>query len=409
MKRILFRSLSLLLCFSFVFAMMSCSGKTNTNTKTSSTANSAATDNSLYKADQSNLAGLCYIAYDSTKWKNVDYKKMLKTMNSLGVKSWRFWCHFNWFMKDPKTLDQEGYKLQKDILKEAEQYHFQIIGMSHNWFTGLSDMEAMPSRDLKEGSAYTKILLNYEESWYTAVKAFPEITYWEIGNEWNNDVFLHPIDYQINNSNIFTTSEKAKITLDMLYYASRGIHRANPKAVTIIGGLCDVGGFSNGRVKNFYEKLYEYIESGDWPSLNPDDYFQVAAWHPYQFDKDVDQRWVDDNLAVYDVIKKHEGHDKKVFLTEMGWSDLHDQSLVSKDADYLTHAYDLVKKNMPFVESMHYFRLLDEKDDTGWGGIKEASFGLFTAPANGFSPKPAAYSYQKIAGGTGNLKEYTTK
>lgn len=34
---------------------------------------------------------------------------------------------------------------------------------------------------------------------------------------------------------------------------------------------------------NFMEALYDAIESGDHGSFYPDDFFQVAAWHPYYY------------------------------------------------------------------------------------------------------------------------------
>lgn len=36
-----------------------------------------------------------------------------------------------------------------------------------------------------------------------------------------------------------STQELAALSADMLFYASRGIHRANPNAVTVMGGIVD--------------------------------------------------------------------------------------------------------------------------------------------------------------------------
>ena len=53
----------------------------------------------------------------------------------------------------------------------------------------------------------------------------------------------------------------------MLFYASRGIHCANLNANTVMGGL----------VINTAETFLQYI----YDNISADNYFQIAAWHPY--------------------------------------------------------------------------------------------------------------------------------
>ena len=60
----------------------------------------------------------------------------------------------------------------------------------------------------------------------------------------------------------------------MLYFASKGIHRANKDAITIMGGLVI------DTAETFLEYIYDNIEADDAYSNYYDDYFQVAAWHP---------------------------------------------------------------------------------------------------------------------------------
>jgi len=91
------------------------------------------------------------------------------------------------------------------------------MGMAQDfpsWVTNIKSDEEffqqiVPSRNLTEGSPYKKFLNRYEKSWETLAKTFPNITMWEIGNEYNLHIFLHP--------------------QDLLYYGSLGIHTAIPK------------------------------------------------------------------------------------------------------------------------------------------------------------------------------------
>lgn len=76
----------------------------------------------------------------------------------------------------------------------------------------------------------------------------------------------------------FLPSGKADISTDMFFYGSRGVHRANPEAVTVMGGFVTWSG------EGFLKAVYENIESGSFGegSTDPDDYFQALAGTVYQ-------------------------------------------------------------------------------------------------------------------------------
>lgn len=166
--------------------------------------------------------------------------------------------------------------LSEEFVKEYNGIPWkQIIGMNHSNFhakgyANSSSTVAKPARDLNEGSEYLKWLDDYETTWYNIAKEFPEIMYWEIDNESNSDTFFEKLT-----GGTFSLKEKADIYTDMLFFASRGIHRANPEANTIMGGLVI------STAESFLQYIYDNIFADDSWSQYPDDYFQIAAWHPY--------------------------------------------------------------------------------------------------------------------------------
>ena len=74
-----------------------------------------------------------------------------------------------------------------------------------------------------------------------AANGHPEpynVKYWEIDNELNNPDFM----FDAVTQGRFTSEEMAAIATDMLWYASRGIHDANPDAVAVMETMDDILG-----------------------------------------------------------------------------------------------------------------------------------------------------------------------
>jgi len=357
-------------------------------------------DSSTLKVERDLFYGVCYCAYEAEVWHGRDVSPEIQAMEEIGAKTFRLWMCSNYIMDDPQTFKEKDTEIMKKIIADAQGRGIQVIGVNNAWFSGSNDYMAVPMRNLKESSNYEKFLLNYEETWYQLANRFPEITIWEIGNEWNNDGFLHPYEYE-SSGLIYTFSEKADITTDMLYYASKGIHRANPKALTVLGGLIDVYEDGYGNAKNFLEKLYTNIESGEWSSTNPDDYFQIAAWHPYNHSGTPNDAWIERQKDIYQVILDHEKHDKVVLFTELGLSDYGSLETDAKQKDDVKTTLTLVKDKLPFVQSVYWFRMFDEASASSWGGAFETGFGLFTEPdKNGeFMLKSKGEAYLEMSGG----------
>lgn len=345
--------------------------------------------------------GVAYCGFEWTKWYDLPYQEGIDALEALGAQSIRLWIHCDHILDGPDTPSLERLELMRNIITGTQDKGITIVGMNHHWFEGGDDMMSVPYRNLNEGSEYLNFLETYRLTWETMARALPEITIWEIGNEWNNEVFLHPSD-----GTAFTVTERARIATDMLYYASLGIHAGNPDAQTMLGGLVDVMDTGYGNAKGFLRKLYQNMKSGDYPTTDPDAFFQLACWHPYLTNKPTD-KWVAHNQAIYDVIVENEGHDKPVYFTEIGYSDYGAEIADEQQAEYLTQAMTLIREQMPYVQTVHWFRLFNDVKAYGWGGDKEANFGLYTDPVfEDFAPKHKAYAFQALTGSTADLQQF---
>ena len=307
-------------------------------------------------------------------------------LHSLGVRKIResIW---RWYMLNSTSIKSEKRYAVQQLVGNANLSGIEIMGYVQDfppWMTGVErDQQTVPHRNVTEGSKYRRFLEVYEESWETLAREFQEIKVWEIGNEYNLRTFLHPPEYDETDSKTwFPYQERVDITTDLLHYGSRGIHAGNPNATTV---MCGLGPAANGirDIENFLNSIYENIESGRWPSTNPDDFFQVACWHPYIFkEKPTKQNWVDPNIAVYEVMKNHGDKDKPVVFSEMGYTD-NDLSR-EQIAKYLLEVFRLAR-NFSWLDTIYWFRLTNRDD----------GFGVVEAPEN-WTWKPAAYAYKSL-------------
>ena len=364
--------------------------------------NNSKTKKDTYPVEAGYLYGMDYIAYEGIG-NGIDYVKAFELMHNMGVTSIRHWMHMTWFFDQDFNVKQENVDTMKAIIAEAQKYGFQLIGMSHaniNKFgSGFENAKISP-----DSSYYPEWIGNYERGWYELVSLFPEITTWEIDNETNNTDFMKNAE-----GGTFSLKEMTNISTDLFYYGSKGVHRANPDATTVMGGFVTWSG------KAFLKGVYENIQSGKFGegSTNPDDYFQALAWHPYTNGFDAES-FVKDNQELYDIAYSYEGKHIKVYFTELGgWTSKQTDDTA---AEYVKAVYQTVKDRLPFVESIHYYRDFDNIIDNN------NQSGLFYDPnpdrvdkkygsserANPGAPKKAAYAYQEMAGGSGSLDLLTT-
>ncbi len=395
-------------------------------------------------ADQSYLYGMCYIQELRTYWGSPFEMKDLETeiqlVSNLGAKTVRHWMHSTALMTNKNTMNEEACELMHKELEETGKHGIIDIGMSHHNFNEGASSIGKIRRSLIVGSEYIRWLDDYYTTWYNLVKEFPEVEYWEIDNELNNPDFM----FNAHDRTFFSSTEMAAIATDMLYYGTRAIHDANPNAKSVMGGLTEPMGLGNSDLANskpsnawFMQAIYDNIFSGEFgyfystetnetASLDPDDYFDIASWHPYYWDSIFDADFfVEKNNEVYQVILDNEGKHKKVFITEVGvttWGRGEQNA-----ADFIEGMYTAIAERMPYVETLNLFHMFDTAV-SGWAGAEGdngyARWGMFYDPdptreylmidetlpfrhtdvkcQNG-AAKPIAYKYQELAGGFGAL------
>lgn len=354
-------------------------------------------------------------------------------IDGLGCRAYRSWMHITEILKDPETPDEEALNQHKRLLKRCRELDIEVTGMSHEWFLPAGCIQktghAVPERDLGKGSLYMQTMEMLERSWETMASLFPEVSIWEVGNEWNLNAFLHPDGFmQTDMTHPFTPSEKYDIALDMMYFAARGIRKGNKHArvasfspalstPSLGGGMPDFFPVMYGVAWAFNE-LYTRISEGKTWSKDPDDFFDIAAWHPYVFttkdvpDKDLfldveepDTLWRDYNDAAYRVMKKFGDSGKEVILTETGFTDCGNREWEERYALYNKKIMAYAKE-MSYVRTLHNFRLLNENsmlkrdgiDKNQIGGLTEVYFGLFTDPEDGCQPRARAKAIQEMTG-----------
>ncbi len=369
----------------------------------------------------------------------IDAAECLGLVKGIGCNAFRNWMHLTELLKDPVTPDTEEVNRHKKLLAKAKELDIEVTGMSHEWFLpeGCRQKKghAMPPRDLEPGSLYMQALNMLEESWHTMAALFPEVSIWEVGNEWNLNAFLHPDGFlESDMSKPFSADEKMDIAVDMMYFAAKGIRRANKNALVASFSPAlstpSLGGDMPDYLPVMYgvawtlDKIYSRIRSGKFWSDNPDDYFDIVSWHPYVFtNKDVesdadlfldvdepDSLWRSFNDSAYRVMKKYGDGHKQVLLTEAGFTDLGDPVLEERYARY-NETLLKIAAELPYVRTLHNFRLLNENamlrrdgiESNQIGGLTEVYFGLFTDPEDGMKPRARARAIARMAGADTDL------
>ena len=355
--------------------------------------------------------------------KGYDLEITAGLLGALGVKSFRFRLPSG-IVPQPGQVNQEMVDYMQDAAEKLrDQGVTHLIGYAQVFpaYTGfLPDSDcSVPRRD---DPSYGEWMQAVSDVWEEIAGLFPEITYWEMGNEFNGNAFFHPNGFEVTEGdalgegkNGFTDEEKVPIVLDYMYYAAQGIRKGNPEALAVMPGLSPGSGGmgSINKVLYFVEDLYKGIASGEMPygetkSTDNDDYFDVLGWHPYIFTGDVDEEWLEANHAVYEIAKEYGDDGKKVIFTEFGFTDRGDTGIEERQSESMKTAFEYAQNDMPYLETICAFRVYNCAYAANWGGLGETTFGYFYEPtaSKGFSPKAKAYGLQKIFGGTGDLRMF---
>jgi hypothetical protein len=330
---------------------------------------------------------------------HLNVTKAFEEMLNLSVSRLREWVwRWMFFNSNGSGLNEPIVEAFNEIVVKAAAQNITVLGMVQDfpsWMTDIvGDNQAVPYRNLTEGSPYEKFLSKYEESWRVLAGTFPDVTMWEIGNEYNLPDYLHPIGYNKSDYNTwFSCTDTADIVTDLLYYGSKGIHEGKPSARTV---MCGLGPSTNdlSNVKDFLNATYLNIRNGKWPSTNASDFFEIACWHPYLLNSSKEPNstnWVEPNEAIYDVINKtYIDTNRPVIFSEMGFSNNGTNLSEEKVADYMNVTLTLAKK-FNWLDTIYWFRLIDPNPIYDQNlGPREYGFGLFDL---NWSRKQAAIVY----------------
>ena len=144
-------------------------------------------------------------------------------------------------------------------------------------------------------------------------------------------------------------------------------------------------------IADFLERIYKNIKSGRWPSTDPDDYFQIACWHPYlSNDEPAESNWVTPQLRIREVMERYGDGDKPVVFSEFGYSD---QNIPCENVSkYLLEAFQLARENFPWLKTIYWFRLIDPAPLTT-GEVNPPGYGLIRMD---WKWKPAGRTYRSL-------------
>ena len=395
------------------FSLIACasdgrgSGSGSGNTETAPVLAST-TDTSLKSINRDNMLGFCELPAEfggGATEPETTMEYVANTCKAFGAKSFRVWMHHK--MVFTRDANSDELRFKEDVVAKFHEYFrllteagvTQICVMNHQfilpWDFYDQTAQCVPNPWGGEYEYYIRTLKIYEQAYIMLQTEFPEITYWEVGNEFEAVQFLHKGGWVSGSSaNTYTIDETAHIYADLSWYANRGLKSVNPASVTVAPGAS-----AQSRVPQLIRMVYSKItESKSVPTgepfydPDPDHYFQIMAWHPYAH-KDTD-KIMRQSDEIYSIMQEYGDGDKKVWFTECGFSNSEhadDETMIDKYTYYLD---EIAKK--PYVESIFIFRitnLWNFKDNE-----LETNYGVMYAqadPVNKGKPKYQALAIYK--------------
>lgn len=372
-----------------------------------------------YEVNKDNMFGICAIpnlGYSTSVDPGVTDEIICDLSESMGIKSARVWMHIPYVLERARGSNELKFKPEAvevfhgyfaDLMDAGVQ---NIVVMSHMYLYPVEFLRPTSAGVIPEPGSdeYMQFMNMYRECYRMMSKEFPEITQWEPNNETD-----HPSGASVvrqgyvsgntegNKAYLYTPEEVAVITADMCYYANLGIKENNEKNLLIMPGLVFE---STSASAIFIELLYEQIESGTLPTsydenskrvlpadTDSDNYFNVINWHPYANTRP-NEKWLQANIDMYDVVIRHGDEGKKLYLTEFGWYDEFNEERQNNIGEWYPEALDQLQEALPYLETVFAFRMFNYMSAGENVKAMEKSFGIFTSPVQetGIQPKPAA-------------------
>lgn len=336
---------------------------------------------------------------------------MSLAVNQLGVESQRVWMSVPHIIT--RAEDSNELSIKQDV---ANTFHNHFLRLKA---AGVKRIMVMLSRFVypydyehcsancapdpnKEADVYKTWLEMQYNAFKLIAKEFPEITLWECGNEQDLDTFLYKNGLKDKDSwglferardYTFTNEEKAYITADICYIASKAFKLYNPEAQIIMPGMSKYAARTDehpyGTGAYYFEEFYKHIESGKLPTLetvkvtDPDQYFDIIAYHVYAKTTSDFETYNDTLLAT---AAEHGDGEKRVWITELGFTEegFGGKGTAEAQDAIATLTGDLLDclskdKYVERIETVFFFRVSDTAGLTA-ENIAESCYGMYNSP-----------------------------
>ena len=335
---------------------------------------------------------------------------------ALGMKTFRMWVNYGALYTVDENNELTPNRAQFAIIRDAVD-KLKAAGVEN--FLSMTTSFIYPADyptttnyvvpdPYEEYETYLEFLELQQKGYMLFAQEFPEVLYYETANEPEFGGCIHKNGYThagsdiVNANYMYTQYDQVRIVADMCWYATAGLRQVSPNAKVTNPSLC---GLTN--TPDYLDALYDAIESKALPvgqeksDTDPDNYFQVLNWHPYTFGSDtVTEAWLDLQKEIYQVAIDHGDDGTPVWFSEFGWTDYGEEFRQETIADGYIGFYDMVRKEMPWLQVAIAFRLTTlYTQDISLG---ENNFGIMynpDDPINGGKPKPAAIAIAKYIQG----------
>lgn len=354
------------------------------------------------------LVGMCALTSETMSTStesNSTAEWVAKNDGVLGVKSQRVWMHLSIVLirdanSNKLTINQYAADKYHDFFKQLKDNGVErIVAMNHQ-FLYPYDYDKLKENDrqvfihpLEEAEFYKDWIQMYYEAYKLMATEFPEVKFWECGNEFDHKNFAHR-----NNEELMTVDDVGFISADLCYAANKAIKEVDPNNACVYPGLAGIPGLLEATYKHIVEKKLPTLE--EYYFDDPDDYFDIVAWHDYPNSEGYDhvKKRADD---MYAIMQEYGDAEKRVFLTECGYSSS-DPEKFEEVAETLKGVWTNVRQSIPYIETIFFFRMTDLYEQYNSGDEKENYFGLFYSPndpVNMGKPKPVAIELYKFVHG----------
>jgi len=378
------------------------------------------TDSTEVVVDQSNIFGLqeqpkvcANITAGSDN--GVTPEVVANLCGALGVKSFRVLMNLSWVLEFDSNGElvfrQPNIQNFKDYIALLRQHGVSKIvltntqymypyGVARSWWRSVPDIGT---------EHYFQFMELIEKSYKMIAEEFPDITYYEVGNELSapnginlcKEGFVGGGTTDQNAPYIFTTEEQAKITADICYYAKKGLKSVNTNDKVVAPAPYKIDTLA----RNYLNSIYDQIKSGVLPSCrlnslkereissstDPSDYFNYLNWHPYTSGGAYTLEWLRQNDALYQVAVDHGDTGRKIMMTEFGYYDSYLERREVLIGNVCIPAIQVLTEKFKTLEAIFMFKMFNS---TTSSSVSEATYGIFDSPlqTTAFRPKPIALS-----------------